>query len=198
MNLDYDELRKALAARPQALQPPAGYHQAGVCLPLFDRGESKLLAIHKADTQGYRWRNQIALPGGHATAEDESLTETALRELNEELGIKRSDIVLLGDLGHFQTATSQTDLSVTVVRWSGHRPLRADTREIARVLEVPLADLLGLHVSRGFRSRSPEAIGDALVYPVPYARIWGITARILHALVETVLDHPSVCRKRPG
>ncbi|UCG17639.1 MAG: CoA pyrophosphatase [Phycisphaerales bacterium] len=197
MNLDYEELREALASRPGALQPPAGYQRAGVCLPLFDRGESKVLAIQKTDTQGYRWRNQIALPGGHATAEDRSLTETALRELDEELGIDRSDIVVLGDLGHFQTATSKTNLSVTVGRWSGHRPLRTDTREIARVLEVPLADLLRLHVSRGFRSRPPEAIGDALVYPVPYARIWGITARILHTLVEIVLDHPSMCRKRP-
>jgi 8-oxo-dGTP pyrophosphatase MutT (NUDIX family) len=190
VNLDYEQLQRATNPTPDACDAaPAGYRRAAVCLPLFERDTTHLLAIQKTDTEGYHWRNQIALPGGHVAPEDRNDTETALRELNEELGITGNDIVVLGQLGHFRTATSGTDLCVIIGRWNAGTPVRSDDREIARVLEIPLASLVQAHLKQGFRSRAARQIGEALTYPLSDATIWGVTARILHSFIEIVLDH---------
>jgi 8-oxo-dGTP pyrophosphatase MutT (NUDIX family) len=196
VKLDYEALRRALAARAVAdPAPPARFRRAGVCLLLFDRLrsdegglETTMLAIQKTDTEGYHWRNQIALPGGHVSALDRSDVETALRELHEELSIESSDVTILGHLGHFQTSTSRTDLGVTVGQWNVRTTPQGDSREIARVLEIAVADLLDAHVAGGFRGRPFREIDEALVYSPGGHRIWGVTARILHSFLELLLD----------
>jgi len=200
VKLDYEALRRALAGNAASAPTlPDGFHRAAVCLLLYDglpvgpaSAETMLLAIQKADTEGYHWRNQIALPGGHVAPQDRSDADTALRELSEELSIDPSDVTVLGHLGHFQTGTSRTDLGVTVGLWNVRTAPRGDPREIARVLEIPLADLLEAHMADGYRSRPYWEIGDALTYTPGGQRIWGVTARILHAFLELPLErvHP--------
>ena len=88
--------------------------------------------------------------------------------------------------------SSRNDLEVVVGHWMRPSVVRADAREVARVLEIPLARLLELHVAEGFRGRSASRIGDALAYPLADVRIWGVTARIVHHFLELVLDHQGV------
>ena len=64
------------------------FRPACVFLLLFDTNQPHLVFIQKADTEGYPWRNQMALPGGHIDPGDASPVETAFRELEEELQIK--------------------------------------------------------------------------------------------------------------
>lgn len=190
MTVDYSALRRAIAHAPQPTrQAPPGYERDSVCLLLVDRAETILLAIQKADSEGYHWRDQVALPGGRIEPTDHGARHAALRELQEELGIERSTVEILGELGHFQTAGSKNDLEVFVGRWTHPSEVHADDREVARVLAIPLAHLVELHAAAGFCSRSTSAIGDALVYPIGDATIWGVTARILHHFLELVLSH---------
>lgn len=189
MIIHYSSLQRALARQPQAeVRIPPGYEADAVCLLLFERGQTMLLAIQKADNEGYHWRDQVALPGGHIEAVDRSAEDGALRELREELGITRAQVEVLGNLGHFRTGTSKNDLEVVVGSWVQPGGLRIDRREIERVLEVPLAGLLESHSREGFRGHSADDIGDALVYPLSDADIWGVTARILHHFLEICLD----------
>jgi 8-oxo-dGTP pyrophosphatase MutT (NUDIX family) len=199
MILDYDELGRVLAATRGPAGPPPGYRRTAVALPLFDRdGQTLLLAIQKTDTEGYHWRNQVALPGGHVAPEDRCETDTALRELEEEVCIPPADVAILGPLGHFQTATSNADLAVTVTRWNGRSEPVGDCREVARVLRIPLTTLLERHVAHGYRSAAAQSVGDRLIYPVPPASIWGVTARILHHFLELILNHAWVLRRQPA
>jgi 8-oxo-dGTP pyrophosphatase MutT (NUDIX family) len=187
--IDYQALKTALGQDADSVeQAPPDYRRNAVCLLLFDHPATTLLLIQKADRDGYPWRDQVALPGGGIEPTDRDAEGAALREVREELGIDRSEIVVLGTLGHFQTKGSKDDLEVFVARWMKPSALRVDHREIARVLDYPLARLVKLHLQAGYRSRSGSELGDALVYELPDVTIWGVTARILHRLVERVLD----------
>jgi len=66
MTIDILELKKTLDNSTMD-QPPAGnrYRLACVFLLLFEPADPHLLAIQKSDNEGYPWRNQVALPGGH-------------------------------------------------------------------------------------------------------------------------------------
>ncbi|MDP2646648.1 MAG: CoA pyrophosphatase [Desulfobacterales bacterium] len=157
------------------------YTPACVFLLLFNREAPCILAIQKTDTQGYRWRNQIALPGGHVSDEDATPVDTVFRELEEELGIDRGQVDFIGSMGHFQTQKN-TDIEVFLGIWAGEKPIRFDPGEIAGVLEIPLPELFQLHADSGFRGENPQDCD--LIYPVSGRVIWGVTARILHFFME--------------
>ncbi len=186
MRIDYAALKRKLAGRRGPVCPrPDGFVADSVCLLLVDRPETAVVAIQKTDSEGYHWRAQVALPGGRIDPGDKDACAAALRELHEELGIEPGAVELLGSLGHFQTVSSNHDLDVVVGRWSGPAPLRIDAREIARVIEVPLDELIETHAA-DFAGRSIADIGAQLGYAVDGARIWGVTARILHEFLEEV------------
>jgi 8-oxo-dGTP pyrophosphatase MutT (NUDIX family) len=183
--VDYAKLREALATiPPEHCRAAPGYRRAGVCLVLFDRSQTRVLAIQKADRAGYHWRNHVALPGGYIEPQDCSGEEAALREVREELGILPTELEVLGGLGHFQTVSSNRDLEVVVARWQPRTPLRPDPVEVGRVFDVPVCDLVAWHEDRGLADRRVADLGDRLVYPLPDVVAWGVTARILHAFLE--------------
>jgi len=144
-----------------------------------------LLAILKADTPGYAWRNQVALPGGHIDKEDKSPLDAAYRELKEEIGILKNQVDFAGSLGHFQTIR-QKDIEVFVGNWKGStESIFFDPKEIAKILEIPIEPLLKTHISKNFHGRIP-GIAE-LLYPFEDIVIWGVTARIIHYFFELLL-----------
>jgi 8-oxo-dGTP pyrophosphatase MutT (NUDIX family) len=155
-----------------------------------------LLVIQKTDSAGYHWRDQVALPGGRFEPSDGSASNAALRELQEELGIDPLSVEVLGELGHFQTATSKNDLTVVVGRWMHPSEVRADAREVARVLEIPLPDLVDLHLSRRLSCYDQPCGANSPVYPVQGVQIWGVTARILHYFLDMVLSEDGVISRK--
>ena len=66
MELNASLLRKILKeAAPSAPRAETAYRPACVFLLFFNLETPRILAIQKSDTEGYPWRNQVALPGGH-------------------------------------------------------------------------------------------------------------------------------------
>jgi len=166
--------------------PPAdnGYRSACVFLLLFNKEDPHILAIQKTDNHGYAWRNQVALPGGHIEENDAGPLEAAFRELEEEVNIRRQQIEFIGSTGHFQTVIKSRDVQVFVGLWNGTYPIRYDTAEIARVLKIPLRELVQTHVVNNYHGRIPDV--RELIYPFEGVVIWGLTARILHHFIELV------------
>ena len=203
MFADYSALQHALReATTKCESAPPDYEQDAVSLLLLDRTETTLLFIQKANNEGYRWRAQVAFPGGRIDAADSNAAGAALRELQEELGISRSNIAVFGNLGHFQTRNSKNDLEVIVGRWLKPASVQVDPREVGRVLEVSLSQLMGLHIDRGFGGQPADTIGEALIYPAEGVNIWGVTARILHEFLELslarkVVPHSRAVPRRP-
>jgi len=174
------------AAFPPPPKDPR-YQPTSVFLLLYNPNEPHILAIQKSDTDGYPWRNQVALPGGHVDQEDAGPLDTAFRELHEEVGIPNDQVRLIGSMGHFQTIRCK-DIEVFVGMWNGQGPVRYDTNEISRVLEIPLRDLVQTHNElNGFGSLTPSA---DITYPFQDVVIWGVTAKILNFFISLI--HPGL------
>jgi 8-oxo-dGTP pyrophosphatase MutT (NUDIX family) len=146
-----------------------------------------LLAILKADTPGYAWRNQVALPGGHMDENDANPLEAAYRELEEEIGISKNQVEFIGSLGHFQTI-QQKDIEVFLGTWEGNsKNISYDEKEISKVLEIPIDPLLKTHISSNFQGHIPNIA--ELLYPFEDVVVWGVTARIFHYFFELLLKN---------
>ncbi|MCH7813448.1 MAG: CoA pyrophosphatase [Planctomycetes bacterium] len=186
MHIDPQQLGRLLA---QADRPPppddADHRQAAVFVLLVDRERTNLMLIRRAD-RGDPWSNHIAFPGGHLEPGDADALAAAHRETFEEVGIGPDDITPLGDLGHYQTGDNRVDLHVYVGQWHPTGPLRVNAAEVAQVIEVPIASLLAEHHARGYAARTTDQLGHHLLYPLADTAIWGVTARILHHLLELI------------
>ena len=174
---------KTIICKSQVPQEPqtGSYKKACVFLLLYNLADPHILAIQKTDSEGYPWRNQVALPGGHLDPEDASPLEGAFRELKEEVSITRNQVQLLGSLGHFQTINHR-DIEVFAGLWNGRGPIRHDPAEISRVLEIPMKDLIATHLTNGYHNRIPDV--HELRYPFEDVEVWGATARIVHYFIE--------------
>lgn len=185
VTIDYSRLKEIIAnSRPNGSPAFDSRVPACVFLLLFDRPDPHILAIQKSDTKGYPWRNQVALPGGHVESSDAGPLATAFRELEEELNISKDQVDFIGSLGYFQTLTRPRDIEAFIGRWNGKGSVRFDTREIARILEIPLKTLVGIHQAKRYHDHQTDTAEPE--YPFGDVVIWGATARIIHRFIELI------------
>ncbi|MBW2409138.1 MAG: CoA pyrophosphatase [Deltaproteobacteria bacterium] len=178
-------LKKIIDNEPGPGPPPDNQlRSACVFLLLYNKEDPHCLAIQKSDTDGYPWRNQVALPGGHIDKTDASPLEAAYRELKEEVNIPPNQVELIGSLGHFQTLLKPRDIEVFVGWWTGEGPVSFDPVEISRVLEIPLNALIETHMNNGYHGRQFSV--KELTYPFLDVVIWGASARIFHHFIERI------------
>jgi 8-oxo-dGTP pyrophosphatase MutT (NUDIX family) len=128
---------------------------------------------------------QIAFPGGKIDATDASPLDAALREAEEEVGLKREFIEPIGYLDVYATGFGFRILP-TVARVKPGFKLKINQGEVDDAFEVPLAFLMDpanhqLH-SKDFRGMARS------YYAMPFAEryIWGATAGILRVLYERI------------
>ncbi len=131
---------------------------------------------------------QISLPGGKSEGE-ESATETALREGEEEIGIRRSEIKVIGTLTDFFVIPSNF-LVTPVIAYQTKRPsLTPDPVEVFRILECDVSEILddaAIHtseilVAKTFQMMAPHFLVDKEI-------VWGATAMMLNEFRMVVKD----------
>ncbi len=123
----------------------------------------------------------MAFPGGHVDEQDHSPKDTALRELKEEMSIDAENVQVMGSLGHFQTLNSK-DIQAFTGIWNQKDDIFFDKDEISRVFKIPFTHLKKVHREKGYAGRRPNIM--ELTYPYEDILIWGVTAKILHHLIE--------------
>lgn len=129
-----------------------------------------------------RHPGEVSFPGGREDEEDADLKVTALREAQEEIGLRPEAVRLLGALQPTPTiATNYAVYPFVGLIEPGHVWVPSD-REVAEILELKLADLRAGHGRRRLIRRGVPFRTD--VYVVDDHLIWGATARILHDLLE--------------
>jgi 8-oxo-dGTP pyrophosphatase MutT (NUDIX family) len=179
-----EEVRARLARRAAA-EPleAAALRRSAVLVPLFLReGQLWILFTRRTETVEHH-RGQISFPGGAQEEEDENLLGTALRESEEEIGLKREDVIPLGALSPMVTVT---DFYVEPFVAAIPQPyvFRPQESEIAEIIEAPIAALMDPAIleTKPYPGR-PEPV---LFYHYGRHTIWGATARMLAELLEAL------------
>lgn len=163
--------------------PASALTPAAVLFPIVQRPEGNTVLLTQRTAHLKDHPGQISFPGGRVEANDASPLDTALRETEEEIGLARRHVDVLGYLPEYRTGTG---FRVTPVVAAVHAPfdLTPDPFEVAEVFEVPLGFLLdeanhqrhALHYRGALRN----------FYAMPYGDyfIWGATAGMIRALFD--------------
>lgn len=162
--LTMPELRRACVVIP-LVQHPAGWS-----IVFMRRSEG--MRVHKG---------QVAFPGG-SIEEGESLDDAALREMEEEIGVRASGVRLIGRLDDVITRTG-----FLVAAFVGIIPIQAYQLAAAEVTEVFEVAVDALMAPENPEVRYLDYAGDR--YPVYYYKhdgpeIWGLTGRILKGFCD--------------
>jgi len=166
--------------------PPEGriLRDAAVLVALRETPAGLHVVLTKRSSALKHHPGQIAFPGGKRDG-SESLSQAALREAEEEVGLNRAQVTLLGTLPCHETVTGfQVTPFVGLIE--GAFIPTPEAGEVAEVFDVPASHVLDPMRYRieGRRWRGQRRY----FYTVPYGPyyIWGATARMLRTLADTV------------
>ncbi len=159
---------------------------ASVLVPLVMRGAGLNLILTRRAVRLKHHPGQIAFPGGKQDPGDADALAAALREAQEEIGLRSRDVEILGPFDRHETVT---DFDITpfvgIVR-QDFRPI-VDRTEVEEVFEVPLAFVLD---PENYQIHGRMWQGTCRrYYVVPYGPyyIWGATARMLRTLTDRLM-----------
>ena len=133
----------------------------------------------------YAHSKQISFPGGGLEEEDENLEACAKRETEEEFGIPRENIQVLGKLSELYIPVSRYLVQPFVGYLEEAPSYTPDPNEVDEILEIPLEDLLNpaLRKFTTIRTSSNLVLKDIPYYDVVGKTVWGATAMMLSEFV---------------
>jgi len=177
-----DENRHVMAADIIAKRQAAGkVTRAAVLIPLLLQPNGLSVLLTQRTTHLRDHGGQISFPGGRMDPEDAGPNETALRESEEEIGLERERVEIIGQLPEYLTVSGYCVTPIIgLVKPQAEYIL--DEFEVADIFEVPLSFLMdpANHQVRVWQSEQ----GSRRFYSMPYEGrfIWGATAGMLRNL----------------
>jgi 8-oxo-dGTP pyrophosphatase MutT (NUDIX family) len=162
---------------PPGLSPARIRSAAGLLLVFPAGGQAHIVLTVRADTLG-RHSGQVSLPGG-VVEPGETLEQAALREAHEEIALPPEGVRVLGALTPLDIAVSGFRLHPIVGTVEEHPALYAADGEVARVLEISIAQLMD---PSAFAWRTMTRAGGQIRVPTLHAEgadIWGATAMVV-------------------
>jgi 8-oxo-dGTP pyrophosphatase MutT (NUDIX family) len=167
---------------------------AAVLIPLvLDEGSWKILFIKRTSHKNDQHSGQIAFPGGRADTNDPSLLMTALREAEEEIGIKPADVDILGQSCSITTVTNYTVTPfVGILPWP--YTITASRIEVEKTLLIPMDWLNNpSHYQTKLWNSAPKSGRElsAIFYKEYQGEtLWGATAQIVMDFLEIIQYSP--------
>ncbi len=121
---------------------------------------------------------QISLPGGHYENDDRNVTETALREAHEEIGVVKKDVEVLGQLTPIYIPVSNFAVYPIIGKLDYKPEFIPNKTEVDKIYEIPIKKLIDPDITE------EEIIFKKIKIEAPFfnfkdVKIWGATAMIL-------------------
>jgi 8-oxo-dGTP pyrophosphatase MutT (NUDIX family) len=200
MRLSQEEIRRALELpafdgeaaqqqmipRPRGVRPPdmAGQpRQGAVLVALYNKdGRTHLVLTRRRDDLNDH-AGQISFPGGRRE-EGEELEMTALREAEEEIGLRPVALTVLGRLSRLYIPPTDYEVYPFVAWHEGQPFFRRQAGEVAEILPVSLSHLL----DPANQYEEPWDYRGMIIqvpfYQVDSHKVWGATAMMLSEFLE--------------
>jgi mutator protein MutT len=175
---DYDLNPTIKAALPERKLRPAS-----VLIPLIERNDGWRVILTKRASHLKHHPGQVSFPGGKVEAGETGMT-AALREAEEEIGLLRTAVDMIGSLDVHETVTN-FKVTPFVGLVNEFQPV-IDIGEVEEVFEVPLDFLMAgenmIVQGRNWQGHRRQ------YYTIPYGPyyIWGATARMIKVLADRV------------
>ncbi len=127
---------------------------------------------------------QIAFPGGKTEYNDKTLAETAIREANEEIGIEKRKVAVIGSLSDVFVSPSNYIITPFVGIYKNEPLFSIDEKEVKRLIQIPFCEI----VKKENIAKAKVEASDGIIYEVPCFKfgnniIWGATAMILNEFI---------------
>lgn len=174
-----------LLGRFEALAPPVSTAGAAVTIVLREGArEVETLLIVRAENPQDPASGDVAFPGGHVSDSDGSLASTALRELDEEVGLKESD--LAGPLRYVSTEMAprfglRVGVFAAALAPVAQPPSARSPEEVAHVFWLPRS---ALGASRTVARDTPRGTIEVHATVQDGHVLWGFTRRVLRQFFE--------------
>lgn len=173
---------------------PSTAMESAVCILLFpnEEGSFSFTLMERTSTNKRdKHKGQISLPGGKKDDSDSSLAQTALRELNEEVGVLIQDVELIGQLSELYIPVSNFAVFPFIGLTNKKPSYKPQESEVKDIFEVDIKTLLDPENIKHKDIRISEHITLKMV---PYFElegrvVWGATAMILSELKEIVKEY---------
>ena len=183
-SLSRERIRAALRPTPPELSASEPLlRPSAVLVPIVERGEPTVLFTRRTEHLPSH-AGQICFPGGRYHADDKTLIQTALREMEEEIGLPSDAVEIVGFLDSYETLNTGFAILPVVGFLGTDFMLSVNPQEVAEVFEAPLAYILD---PKNHARRSVEREGVMReFYAIDYGThtIWGATAAMIVNLSE--------------
>ncbi|MEE9372078.1 MAG: CoA pyrophosphatase [Saprospiraceae bacterium] len=164
-------------------QPTKDASPASVMICLYkkkDVGGYHIILMKRPNVKRDKHSGQISFPGGRYEKEDIDLASCALRETEEEIGIDRSKIKIIGQLSNLFVFASNHLVHPFVGVMEKEVPFVPDKREVQRVIEVSMQHLVRPSTIKTTTLKlSSGALKNVPYYDIDNEIVWGATAMIL-------------------
>jgi 8-oxo-dGTP pyrophosphatase MutT (NUDIX family) len=162
---------------------------AAVLIPVYRSQDGELHIVMILRNPGGVHGGQIAFPGGKHDPEDETMLDTALREVREELGLIVERNAVLAELPMEQTRTTGYRVFPFLARIAVPDRWQIAEREIAEIVDVKLTDLTRRDAHDKMIGRFPtwEKAQQVSFYRIGDHRLWGLSYRILQPVLARLV-----------
>jgi len=148
----------------------------------FTMGDPHILLIKRTKLVKNH-AGEISFPGGNFTPMDVNMLQTAIREIEEELGLKINKEQVIGSLNAERTLTSRYIIYPYVTLLEKIPKIVVTNYEVEKIIDAPLISLLKSRES-DIKHQQEYSISQLPKFTYNNEVVWGATARILDQLVK--------------
>ena len=158
--------------------------KSGVLLLLYPKNDETFICFMRRTSDGHAHSGQISFPGGKAEKFDKDITETALRETYEEIGVEPNRIQVIGQLTDLYIPLSNFLVKPVLGIMDCTPIFKINKAEVSYIIEVPLSVFFDQNTRKEKEMKRNGYKFTAPYYEIGKDHIWGASSMIMSELVE--------------